>query len=204
MTPTPLRRRSVRPRRRPDLDQRAARRVLEADLRGGARASRSTSSATTSRTSTASRATTAYATSCARAASTPRPRRCAPSATASRRSSSARSPTTASRPYPGSVRWVEQLRGDGVRTAVVSSSANCRAVLRAAGIARPVRADGRRHATSSEPRAARQARARRLPRGGVASGRDAPPCRRGGGRAGRRGRGPRGRLRARDRRRARR
>jgi alpha,alpha-trehalose phosphorylase len=38
-------------------------------------------------------------------------------------------------PYPGSVRWVEQLRGDGVRTAVVSSSANCRAVLRAAGIA---------------------------------------------------------------------
>jgi alpha,alpha-trehalose phosphorylase len=38
-------------------------------------------------------------------------------------------------PYPGSVRWVEQLRGNGVRTAVVSSSANCRAVLRAAGIA---------------------------------------------------------------------
>jgi alpha,alpha-trehalose phosphorylase len=37
--------------------------------------------------------------------------------------------------YPGSVRWVEHLRGAGVRTAVVSSSANCRAVLRAAGIA---------------------------------------------------------------------
>jgi alpha,alpha-trehalose phosphorylase len=38
------------------------------------------------------------------------------------------------RPFPGSVRWVLQLRGDGVPTAVVSSSANCRAVLRAAGI----------------------------------------------------------------------
>ena len=36
--------------------------------------------------------------------------------------------------FPGSVRWVEQLRGDGVQTAVVSSSANCGAVLRAAGI----------------------------------------------------------------------
>jgi alpha,alpha-trehalose phosphorylase len=36
--------------------------------------------------------------------------------------------------YPGSVRWVEQLRRAGVRTAVVSSSANCGAVLRAAGI----------------------------------------------------------------------
>jgi alpha,alpha-trehalose phosphorylase len=38
-------------------------------------------------------------------------------------------------PYPGSVRWVEYLRRAGVRTAVVSSSANCRAVLEAAGIA---------------------------------------------------------------------
>jgi len=37
--------------------------------------------------------------------------------------------------FPGSVRWVEQLRGDGVQTAVVSASANCRAVLRSAGIA---------------------------------------------------------------------
>ena len=37
--------------------------------------------------------------------------------------------------FPGSVRWVEQLRGDGVRTAVVSASANCRAVLRSAGTA---------------------------------------------------------------------
>jgi alpha,alpha-trehalose phosphorylase len=36
--------------------------------------------------------------------------------------------------YPGSVRWVEHLRRHGVRTAVVSSSANCCAVLRAAGI----------------------------------------------------------------------
>jgi alpha,alpha-trehalose phosphorylase len=37
--------------------------------------------------------------------------------------------------FPGSVRWVQQLRGDGVPTAVVSASANCGAVLRAAGIA---------------------------------------------------------------------
>ena len=37
-------------------------------------------------------------------------------------------------PYAGSVRLVHQLRAQGIRTAVVSSSANCRAVLRAAGI----------------------------------------------------------------------
>jgi alpha,alpha-trehalose phosphorylase len=36
--------------------------------------------------------------------------------------------------YPGSVRWVEHLRDSGVHTAVVSSSANADAVLRAAGI----------------------------------------------------------------------
>jgi alpha,alpha-trehalose phosphorylase len=36
--------------------------------------------------------------------------------------------------YPGSVKWVCWLRDAGVRTAVVSSSANCGAVLRAAGI----------------------------------------------------------------------
>jgi alpha,alpha-trehalose phosphorylase len=37
--------------------------------------------------------------------------------------------------FPGSVRWVEHLRRSGMRTAVVSSSANCDDVLRAAGIA---------------------------------------------------------------------
>jgi alpha,alpha-trehalose phosphorylase len=37
--------------------------------------------------------------------------------------------------FPGSVRWVQQLRGDGVHTAVVSASANARAVLRSARIA---------------------------------------------------------------------
>lgn len=37
--------------------------------------------------------------------------------------------------FPGSVRWVHQLRGDGVQTAVVSASANARAVLRSARIA---------------------------------------------------------------------
>jgi alpha,alpha-trehalose phosphorylase len=36
--------------------------------------------------------------------------------------------------FPGSVRWVEHLRREGVRTAVVSSSANCDEVLAAAGI----------------------------------------------------------------------
>jgi alpha,alpha-trehalose phosphorylase len=36
--------------------------------------------------------------------------------------------------YAGSVLWLEQLRDDGVRTAVVTSSANSRAVLEAAGI----------------------------------------------------------------------
>ncbi len=38
------------------------------------------------------------------------------------------------RPYPGSVRYVEAVRAEGLRTAVVSSSANCRDVLIAAGI----------------------------------------------------------------------
>jgi alpha,alpha-trehalose phosphorylase len=36
--------------------------------------------------------------------------------------------------YPGSVRWVRDLRDAGIRTAVVSSSTNATAVLRAAGI----------------------------------------------------------------------
>jgi alpha,alpha-trehalose phosphorylase len=36
--------------------------------------------------------------------------------------------------FPGSVRWVQRLRAGGVMTAVVSSSTNSRAVLRAAGI----------------------------------------------------------------------
>jgi alpha,alpha-trehalose phosphorylase len=36
--------------------------------------------------------------------------------------------------FPGSVAWVRHLRGTGVRTAVVSSSANADAVLYAAGI----------------------------------------------------------------------
>jgi alpha,alpha-trehalose phosphorylase len=36
--------------------------------------------------------------------------------------------------FPGSERWVRELRASGIRTAVVSSSANARQVLRAAGI----------------------------------------------------------------------
>ena len=38
------------------------------------------------------------------------------------------------RAFPGSVRWLEDLRRRGFRTAVVSSSANCGAVLRSVGI----------------------------------------------------------------------
>jgi alpha,alpha-trehalose phosphorylase len=36
--------------------------------------------------------------------------------------------------FPGSERWVRELRASGIRTAVVSSSANARQVLRAAGL----------------------------------------------------------------------
>jgi beta-phosphoglucomutase family hydrolase len=38
------------------------------------------------------------------------------------------------KPYPGSVRYVRAAREAGLRTAVISSSANCRDVLAAAGI----------------------------------------------------------------------
>jgi beta-phosphoglucomutase family hydrolase len=46
--------------------------------------------------------------------------------------------------YPGSVRYAEAVRGAGLGTAVVSSSANCREVLAAAGIEHlfQVRVDG--------------------------------------------------------------
>lgn len=36
--------------------------------------------------------------------------------------------------YPGTLRWIEQLRHGGIRTAIVSSSHHCAEVLRAAGI----------------------------------------------------------------------
>jgi beta-phosphoglucomutase family hydrolase len=47
-------------------------------------------------------------------------------------------------PYPGSVRYLEAVRAAGLRTAVVSSSANCRDVLVSAGIEHllDVRIDG--------------------------------------------------------------
>jgi beta-phosphoglucomutase family hydrolase len=47
-------------------------------------------------------------------------------------------------PFEGSVRWVKQLRDQGFRLAVVSSSRNCGPVLRAAGIDHlfEVRVDG--------------------------------------------------------------
>jgi beta-phosphoglucomutase family hydrolase len=48
-------------------------------------------------------------------------------------------------PYPGSVRFLQAARDAGKRTAVVSSSANCKDVIEAAGIADQleVRVDGR-------------------------------------------------------------
>ena len=47
-------------------------------------------------------------------------------------------------PYPGSVRFLAAVREAGLRTAVVSSSANCKTVIEAAGIADQleVRVDG--------------------------------------------------------------
>jgi beta-phosphoglucomutase family hydrolase len=47
-------------------------------------------------------------------------------------------------PYPGSVRFLDAVREAGMRTAVVSSSANCKLVIDAAGIADKleVRVDG--------------------------------------------------------------
>lgn len=46
--------------------------------------------------------------------------------------------------FEGSIRWVRQLKGEGFKLAVVSSSRNCGPVLRAAGIAElfEVRVDG--------------------------------------------------------------
>ncbi|SDN52304.1 HAD family hydrolase [Actinacidiphila guanduensis] len=48
------------------------------------------------------------------------------------------------KPYPGSVRYLEAVRAAGLRTAVVSSSANCRDVVASAGIEQmlDVRVDG--------------------------------------------------------------
>src|SRR5215207_9230473 len=105
--------------------------------------------------------------------------------------------------FPGSVRWIEQLRARAVRTAVVSSGTNSRAVLSAAGI------DGLfdltlRRARRRAAGAARQARPRRLPRRGRAARRRAGARDRRRGRARRRRRRARRRVRARDRRRARR
>jgi len=55
--------------------------------------------------------------------------------------------------FPGSVAWVRQLRGEGFRTGVVSSSSNCAAVLSAAGIADlfEVRVDGKVAAETGLP-----------------------------------------------------
>ena len=99
--------------------------------------------ATTTSTSTAARATTACGRSCTRAGSAPRrrpgrPARRGDRARASRAartsSSSSSSASRASRPIPGSVRYVQAARDAGLHRAVVSASANCHDVLRAAGI----------------------------------------------------------------------
>ena len=71
--------------------------------------------------------------------------------------------------YEGSVRFVRAVRDAGLRRAVVSSSANCREVLEAAGIAEPVRGAGRRNRRRPRP-PERQACARHVP-GGRTAGR---------------------------------
>ena len=68
--------------------------------------------------------------------------------------------------YEGSVRYVNAVRAAGLRTAIVSSSANTEAVLKAAGVDGlfEVRVD---HQVAEARQAARQARARHVPRGGA-------------------------------------
>ena len=74
--------------------------------------------------------------------------------------------------YPGSVRFVEAARDAGLRRAVVSSSANCQEVLKAAGIEGlfEQRIDGR---VAAEEQLAGQAGARHLPGGGAGARRRA-------------------------------
>ena len=91
-------------------------------------------SATTSPTSTASRARTACATSSAPAGSTSTDARAADRRERKQRAFEAALRDRGIEAFAGSVRWVRRLRAEGVHTAVVSSSANARAVLHAAGI----------------------------------------------------------------------
>lgn len=48
-------------------------------------------------------------------------------------------------PYPGTIRWIEHARSEGLRLAIVSASHHCQEVLRAAGLETlfEVRVDGR-------------------------------------------------------------
>ena len=96
--------------------------------------------------------------------------------------------TTGADPYPTTLELIAKLRERGVRTAIVSSSRNCAAVLEAAGIRElfDAKVDG---VDAAELGLAGQARPAALPRGG------APPRRRSGARGGGRGRdlGRRGR-----------
>ncbi len=70
--------------------------------------------------------------------------------------------------YEGSVRYVNAAREAGLRTAIVSSSANTEAVLKAAGVDGlfEVRVD---HQVAEAAHLQRQARAGHVPRGGAAA-----------------------------------
>ena len=91
---------------------------------------------------------------------TTRRHRDASTASATARTSSSRSSSTtrASSAYPGSVDYVNAVREAGLRTAVVSSSANAGEVLEAAGIARPVRGASSTGTWSTTTRPARASR----------------------------------------------
>ena len=91
--------------------------------------------------------------------------------------------------YEGSVRYVEAARDAGLRRAVVSSSANCEDVLKAAGIDRPLRGAHRRR--RRRPREASRGSRRPTPTSRAAGARGRarrmPPCSRTPSPASRRG-----------------
>ena len=97
--------------------------------------------------------------------------------------------------YPGSRRYIDAVRKAGLKTAIVSSSANTEAVLQAGGVADlfDARVDAN---VAKDAGPARQARPRHLPRGRPDARRGPGRRRRLRGRAGRRRGRPGGQVRA--------
>ena len=163
----------------------------------------STTTPTTPPTSMARRARTACGTSsslggssCPTANRTTRPsgRRCGDWATASSCSSRRSCERAGVEVFPGSVAWVRELREAGLKTAVVSSSRNCAAVLDTPGS--PTCST---RASTAIPRSSwtcRQAGARHVPGGAPSDSASPRPGDGGRGRAGRGGGRPGGSLRA--------